>query len=156
MSLNVYLTMPKAIAPVQGQGDKIFIREAGRQMGISLDEWRERFPSRIPVTCASPDENESDTVEVFSANITHNLNSMAGEANLYQPLWRPEELGITTAQQLIVPLAVGLTKLLDAPDHFCQFNPKNGWGMYEGLVEFTTEYLAACSRYPQAAVRVSR
>ena len=39
--------------------------------------------------------------EVYSANITHNLGLMAEEAGIYQPLWRPEELGIKTAAGLI-------------------------------------------------------
>jgi hypothetical protein len=34
---------------------------------------------------------------VFDLNITHNLGEMARQANLYQCLWRPEEVPITHA-----------------------------------------------------------
>ncbi len=35
--------------------------------------------------------------EVYISNVTHNLNKMAGEAGIYEALWRPEEIGITHA-----------------------------------------------------------
>lgn len=95
-------------------------------------------------------------VEVYEANITHNLNKMAGEAGIYQHLWRPDEIGVTKARQLIDPLRAGLAKLKADPTHFEQFNATNGWGKYPGLVEFVERYLAACIDNPDAEVRVSR
>jgi hypothetical protein len=75
---------------------------------------------------------------------------------VYQVLWRPEELGATHAKQLIGPLNRGLVLLQLKPEHFQQFNASNGWGKYEDLVEFVTEYLAAYERYPDAEIGVSR
>lgn len=49
--------------------------------------------------------------EVFGSNITHNLGEMAEEAGIYKHLWRPEEIGITKADQLIAPLREGLARL---------------------------------------------
>jgi hypothetical protein len=92
----------------------------------------------------------------FDANITHNLGGMAGEAGIYKHLWRPEELGISKAKELISPLAVGLTTLLADPDKFKQHNPQNGWGNYDVLVRFVAEYLQACIQYPEADIEVSR
>lgn len=40
-------------------------------------------------------------VDVFSSNITHNLNAMAEAAGIYRQIWRPEEIGIKTAVELI-------------------------------------------------------
>lgn len=94
--------------------------------------------------------------EVFSANITHNLNAMAGAAGIYKHLWRPEEIGVTKAGELIQPLRDGLSRLRADPDKFAQFNPENGWGSYDGLVEFVSNYLAACEESPEADVRVWR
>lgn len=34
---------------------------------------------------------------LYDANITHNLNRMADEAGIYEHVWRPEEIGVTTA-----------------------------------------------------------
>lgn len=93
---------------------------------------------------------------VFEYNITHNLGKMAEAAGIYQHLWRPEELGIKTAGELIKPLADGLVKLDNAPEYFRQFNPGNGWGCYEDLVKFVVKYLNACLLHPDAEIYVSR
>ena len=94
--------------------------------------------------------------EVYWANITHNLGKMAGEAGIYEALWRPEEIGITKAGQLIEPLQAGLAKLKADPAHYEQFNAPNGWGLYKHFVPFVEKYLAACEENPDATVRVSR
>ena len=94
--------------------------------------------------------------EVYWRNITHNLGPMAREAGIYQHLWRPEELGITTAQELIAPLTEGLAKLKADPDHYSQFNAANGWGVYDHFVIFVESYLEACQENPDAVIEVSR
>ena len=93
---------------------------------------------------------------VYADNITHNLNEMAGAAVLYVALWEPQNLDITKAKQLIVWLRDGLDRLKAEPERFKAFNPPNGYGNYEGLVEFVEAYLAACEAHPEAEVSVSR
>ena len=93
---------------------------------------------------------------VYDGKITHNLGKMADAAGIYKHLWRPDEIGITHAKQLIAPLTEGLQKLIDQRDHFETFNSSNGWGMYEHFVPFVKKYLAACKENPGAEVRVSR
>lgn len=100
--------------------------------------------------------SEVKKVNIYDANITHNLNEMAEEAGIYKHLWRPDEIGITKASQLIEPLREGLGLLLADPDHFRQFNPENGWGDYHSLVDFVKSYLTACKENPNASVSVSR
>ena len=95
-------------------------------------------------------------VEVYTANITHNLNRMAEEAGIYQHLWRPEEIDIHTAEQLIEPLRAGLALLESDEPRFRKFDASNGWGRYEHLVEFVREYLAACEQDPNAKVSIWR
>jgi hypothetical protein len=94
--------------------------------------------------------------EVHESNITHNLNKMASESGLYQALWRPEELGVVTAWELIPYLREGLKNLKSDPEHYEQFNPPNGWGSYNDLVRFTEQYLESCMKYPDSQVKVSR
>ena len=94
--------------------------------------------------------------EIYTRNITHNLNTMAGEAGIYKHLWRPDEIGITKADELIEPLKTGLALLKSDPERFKAFNPKNGWGTYEGLVSFVADYLAACEKDPDADIDISR
>lgn len=95
-------------------------------------------------------------VAVFDYNITHNLSRMAEEAGIYQYLWRPEELHIKVASELIVPLEAGLARLHAEPERFKAFNPSNGWGDYYGLVRFVEAYLDACRENPDATVEADR
>jgi hypothetical protein len=96
------------------------------------------------------------STEVYSRNITHNLNEMAKAANIYEYLWRPDEIGISRAHELISPMRRGLALLESDANYFRTFNPPNGWGSYEGLIEFVREYLAACERHPYASVHACR
>jgi hypothetical protein len=93
---------------------------------------------------------------LFERNITHNLGKMAREAGIYEALWRPEEINVTTAEQLVPLLTAGLETLQGNPIHFRKFNPENGWGNYEGLVKFVEKYLEACIVHPDAEVRACR
>ena len=97
-----------------------------------------------------------ETNDLYWANITHNLNTMANKAGIYEALWRPEEIGKTKAGELIEILEKGLIKLKSRPEYFKQFNASNGWGMYEHFVPFVEEYLNACKEYPEAIIRISR
>lgn len=152
MSLDVYLT---ADIPTRDEsvGSGIFIRRNGQTVEITREEWDRAFPGQEPaiVTREARVDNE-----VYSANITHNLGAMANEAGIYYALWRPEEIGITKASELIEPLTEGLAKLKANPQHFRTFDAPNGWGLYEHFVPFVENYLAACKEYRNANVSVSR
>ena len=150
MSLDVYLTTKEPVVPKRQ--DRIFIREDGSTKEISREEWDRRNPGREPLVLC--DEGKAD--EVFTANITHNLGKMADAAGIYEALWRPDEVGITVASQLIAPLEAGLARLRAEPEKFMEHNPDNGWGSYEGLVGFVERYLDACRNYPEADVSVWR
>jgi hypothetical protein len=104
-------------------------------------------------------------VSVYSANITHNLgkmaeevkiNYMAGTISLYTILWRPEELQFTKAREIADFLDEGFNILLSDPEHFKKFDPENGWGNYDGLVNFVYNYRNACWDNPDAELSVSR
>ncbi len=101
-------------------------------------------------------EEQEENEYLYSANITHNLNKMAAEAGIYQHLWRPEELNIQFASELIIPLSEGLQRLKDDPERFKQFNAKNGWGMYKHFVPFVEKYLKACVEFPETRIDISR
>ena len=100
--------------------------------------------------------SEVREVTIYDRNITHNLGKMAEEAGIYQHLWRPEEIGITKAEQMIKPLREGMYLMLSDPERFKRFEPANRWGDYYGLVFFVKEYLEACEENPNASVSVSR
>jgi hypothetical protein len=94
--------------------------------------------------------------EIFSQNITHNLGAMAEEAGIYKHLWIPEEIGITTAIDLIQPLKEGVALMKKEPERFKKFNASNGWGMYEDFVPWIERYIEACELNPGSKVSVSR
>ena len=94
--------------------------------------------------------------ELYSSNITHNLNKMAMAAGIYEHLWRPDEINITRARDLIMPLMDGLNMLESYPERFKAFDAPNGWGLYEHFVPFVRDYLQACIKWPDAVVEVSR
>ncbi len=99
---------------------------------------------------------------IFSMNITHNLGKMASHAQLnngmtlYDVLWRPDENGLKYAKDIAELLDLGWNILLAEPEFFKSFNPENGWGEYDGLVEFVKQYYNACLTNPEAELRVSR
>lgn len=149
MSLDVYLTTK---TPVARRGSGIFVRENGRTVEISSEEWNARNPGHTPVVVQQSDE----TCEAYSANITHNLNEMAEAAGIYKHLWRPEEIGITHAAQLIAPLKAGIARMKESPEQMKAHNPENGWGSYQDFLPWLEDYLAACEAHPEAEVSVSR
>ena len=125
---------------------------------MSLDVYLDapRFVEGPCGRCGAVARIELQSERVYDSNITHNLNRMAEAAGIYQHLWRPEELGITVARELIEPLRAGLAKLKADPAHYETFNASNGWGLYEHLVPWVEKYLAACEEHPEATVSVSR
>lgn len=150
MSLDVTLREPEGKKKKKTPG--IFIRVEGQMKEITRKEWDELYPGREPVIFTG--ENMTD--ELYTANITHNMTEMASKAGLYGALWRPDENAWTVAKDLIPTLKNGLAKLKAKPDYFKQFNPENGWGSYELLVEFVENYLKACKKYPKAVIGISR
>jgi len=101
-------------------------------------------------------------VSVYEANITHNLGRMADAVvldngkTLYQVLWRPDEHGWKFARDISEMLNEGWNILLSDPERFKRFNPENGWGSYDGLVNFVYKYRNACWDNPDAELRISR
>lgn len=94
--------------------------------------------------------------KLFEANITHNLNRMAEAAGIYMHLWRPEEIGITKASQLIEPLQKGLALMRAEPEKFRRYDAFNGWGLYDHFVPWIERYLLACYENPDSIIEVSR
>lgn len=94
-------------------------------------------------------------VSVHSTHITYNLAEMAEQAGLYEVLFQPKSLGCKYAEDVIPFLKQGLQKLQSNPEFFKMFEPKNGWGKYEGLVFCVNSYLMACEENPRAKIRIS-
>jgi len=146
MSLDVYLNTEC----ISETGTGIFVRENGQVKEISRAEWNKKFPNRELVIA------NAENKQVYWSNITHNLNTMANKAGLYECLWRPNEQGMTHARDLIEPMEKGLALLKNNKGRFEKFNASNGWGTYEQFVPWVEDYLEACKEYPNAKVETSR
>jgi hypothetical protein len=113
--------------------------------------------------------------QLYTANITHNLNVMAEQAGIYKALWRPYQLhkdyvhsedynkemafedSVTIIASDIIPIIEqGLDLLKNRPDYFSKFNAENGWGKYVNFVPFVEKYLEALKQYPDSIVIVDR
>lgn len=149
MSLDFWL---EAADPHPQTGSGIFVRRDGQNVEISRAEWDAALPGCEPVIA----QQEPETRELYSRNITHNLGHMAAQSGLYEVLWRPEENGIRVGSEAVLLLEDGIKLLRSDPTRFRQFDAPNGWGKYENLLSFAELTLAACREYPNARIRVSR
>jgi len=99
---------------------------------------------------------------VYSANITHNVNTMAmvvelsNDLTLYDVMWRPDEHEMVYAKDIVDYLYAGWKDLVSNPEKYKKFNPSNGWGSYDGLVNFVKNYHDACMENLDAELRISR
>ncbi len=101
-------------------------------------------------------KKEKKEIELYWANITHNLAKMAEAAGLYECLWKPDEIGAKYAKDIINCLENGLKELKSNPKKYKKYNSPNGWGLYKYFVPFVEKYLDACKEYPKALISVSR
>lgn len=125
---------------------------------MSLDVYLEGEPYSVKCQCRECDNEHFRVTKdcFFEANITHNLNKMADAAGIYKAVWRPEELGLTKAGEIVQLLREGIEKLEAEPERFKQFEPSNKWGTYDDFVPWLKDYLEACEKYPDATIRISR
>ena len=98
--------------------------------------------------------NELHRVELFDANIIHNLGSMAKAAGLYDALWCPDESG--QAEDILPLLVDGYNELKGDPNKYKSFDASNGWGTYDALLSFVESYMAACDKHPLACIWISK
>lgn len=152
MSLDVYLWTDK-IGGGLSRREKVMVREDGRILAITREEWHRRYPDRGEPMTVPPDDGPAP---FFTANITHNLAHLAREAGIYEIVWRSPENGITRAEHLLGPLSAGLARLKADEGYFRALSIPNGWGSFDAFITFLEEYLAACRDAPEARVDVWR
>lgn len=99
---------------------------------------------------------DGNTVELYDCNITHNLTDMAEDAGIYKAVWRPEEIDLEKAGQAAPIIKKGLELLKSDPNRFKAFNPENGWGDYDGFVNFLDDLVENMEKFPSADIEASR
>ncbi len=98
-------------------------------------------------------EDNTHTVTVYDANITHNLGKMARLIGVYDACWRPDENGFERAEDISGILEGGLIYMAEHPDECRALNPENGWGDDVGFKRWLVDYLRATLKYPKARIR---
>ena len=133
MSLDFYIFVPK---------EHYYTRENGSTVAYPLED--------------------GQYGEMHVGNITHNLNTIAENVpvsdtlNLYKVLWRPDENNLLITDEIWPLVEEGIRYMLRHKKKLLKFNPDNGWGSYEGLLDFTRKVGAACLFNPHCKVSVSR
>lgn len=150
MGLDVSLTR-QTDNPSNEKTPQLYIREGGKFHAITKEEWDEIISSETPGVI---NDDYYDNL-VFDAAIPNKLSSMAKAVGLYEPMWKPETIGLTKASQLVPLLSQGLERLLDNPS-LRKLNSRNGWRDYELLIQVVTDYLAACKEHPDADIDASK
>lgn len=159
MSLDLYITSK---TPVSHKGTGVFVREDGTTVELTVKEIKEKWPD------AKVEVLEYEDQYAWCGNITHNMGEMAehvvvGHYTLYQLLWRPEETdlipeGCPTGKYIEL-LGMALEELKRNKEGLLQYNPSNGWGDYDLLLRFTSEYfdhLARLHPLSEYTIEVSR
>jgi hypothetical protein len=99
---------------------------------------------------------ETSRHSVFEANVTHNLTKMAAEAGIYEALWHPELTTIKKASELAAVLEPAISDMKARPEYYKRFNPENGWGSYEGFINWLGRLYDACIEHTDAEIQVNR
>lgn len=154
MSLDISIISPE---PIKKKSTGIFARIDGRTRELTREEAIEHFPNVDPNSIV---EEEIETNEFWSRNITHNLTKMAYNCYgrnwcLYDLLWRDEMPD--SIIEYMTDLLASLIELESDPDKYKQFNPPNGWGTYEQLIDFVRSFIhALIDMPPRSTIEYSR
>jgi hypothetical protein len=109
--------------------------------GVSADYWViAHKPSCDKDDCTCP-SSDSDL------NVTRNLTPMLREAGLFRVEgFQGDLLGAPCSE--LAGIADGTLRTLEAdPDRFKALNPANGWGDYEGAVDFVRRLRDLCQSW---------
>ena len=113
------------------------------------------------------DNNGEDVEQQVCLNITHNLNKIVDECGklvglaYYEVIWRPDELfGLKNGEVPVVfvlsVLPDLIKNLLEYEDCLTEYLPSNGYGTFEGLINFLCNYLKECYTHQQAYIYCCR
>lgn len=87
------------------------------------------------------------------ANITHNVAQMWRRAGCYDALYESEG---KPAAEILPALNKAVDDMAANPATYRELNPSNGWGNYEGALEYLRTFRDRCAEHPKALVGVSR
>lgn len=158
MSLDIYIISPE---PEIKKSTGIYGRINGQTKELTPEECVQHF-SDIYKSVEDVPVQIYENDEFWHGNITHNLKEMAEKCDisedpsdpidLFDLLWGNKQLAEDTDMEKVAEYTARLTKCLFKlkvnPEYFKEFNPSNGWGDYELLVSFVTDFIEALLSMP--------
>lgn len=94
-------------------------------------------------------ERLTPVVEI--GNYTSNVSAMWTKA-LGCGLYELDGIG---AAEALPKLEIGVAAMVTDPDGYREMNPANGWGRYDGALEYLERLRDACAEHPKTRIRVS-
>lgn len=113
------------------------------------------------------DESGEDVEIESHLQITHNLNKLVDECGKiwgrkhYELVWRPDDMFGLKNGEVPVGLVLGvlphlIKNLLEFEYRLVDYLPSNGWGTFEGLIDFLCRYLSECYKHKDAYIYCCR
>ena len=104
------------------------------------------------------DKDGNEVEDTPHLQITHNLNTLVAACgefkgiSYYGAVWRAEDLFERKNGEvpviMVLPYLVNLLHDLICYESVLQTHlPENGWGTYQGLIDFVCDYIKACYKY---------
>jgi hypothetical protein len=94
---------------------------------------------------------KNEKKEEFIANYTYNVSPMYYDALGFSI----NDLDGMNAKEARLLIINALVRMTEEPDKYKAMNPDNGWGNYEGAMNFLSKILLSCIEHPKRTIRVS-
>lgn len=107
----------------------------------------------IYFTTAPCDHCKRGGEELFTTNITHNLYPMWSQAGIGSALYDSQG---KRARDILSTLEGGLEYMRANVDACRKLDSQNGWGTYKDALPWLEDLVAACRRFPDAVIRISK
>ena len=147
MSLWIHLEIDVSpLLPFTSSG--ILVRKNGQTVEITEEEWDRNYPGVTPYVI----QTEPHTMTVWELNVTHNLVPMARALGVYEAIWCPEDIGCSQAWGILPMLRDAYHTLRADREDYRSYEPGNGWGTVEGMIDVLSDYLRACVQWPHATI----
>lgn len=120
---------------------------------MCLDLYLENFGAEKTAEAEFIGRLVGESKTVFSTNITHNLNEMFMEAEVYEILWHGDGL---IAGEVLPKLETALELMKSDPVRFEKFSASNGWGTYAQALPWLEKVIIAFRQHRSAFIRCCR
>ncbi len=104
----------------------------------------------LEIDTGGPEDTWPDVVEIgnYTSNVSPMWTSALGGTRL-------REFHHVSCAEAAGPLAEAVKRMEADPAAYQGMNPSNGWGDYEGALDYLRRIAEACAAHPKCRIRVS-